>query len=214
MTSWRYAGVLMEVEACSELRCPACLAALRLEPFATEHEAGREFVRDGVMLCESCRVLYPIESHTPVLLRFSTPFHDWFAGIHESELHPFSAYSSPRGVARTGEEAIQETFTDEWNLTREHELAGYYTQEQLEELHRNCWLRSLAALSDDQTPRTLLNVGCGAGMETVALQKVTDAEQTFGIDSQLRAALTPAGVQAAGRNQLRRRLPIRLAVRA
>ena len=45
------------------------------------------------------------------------------------------------GEARTGEEAVQETFTDEWDLTRENELSFSYTQEQLEELNRNCWLR-------------------------------------------------------------------------
>ena len=38
-----------------------------------------------MLLCEGCGVLYPIEADTPVLLRFRTPFHDWFAAAHTSD---------------------------------------------------------------------------------------------------------------------------------
>lgn len=156
-----------------------------LDPFAAENEAGREYVRDGVLLCESCRVLYPIESETPVMLRFSTPFHDWFSSKHESELRRFSEYSSARGLARPGEEGIQVAFTDEWDLTREDALSYSYTQEQLEDINRNCLLRYLVDLPENQKPRTLLDVGCGVGMETVTLRNVLGTERIFAVDLNL-----------------------------
>jgi SAM-dependent methyltransferase len=172
----------MEIEAYRELRCPDCSGTLRLQPFATEHEGDREYVRDGVLLCEGCRVLYPIESDTPVMLRFKTPFHDWFAAEHESELRRFSEYSPPRGEARAGEKGIQESFTEEWDLTRDDALSYSYTREEVEDFHRECTLRHLARLPEKERPRTVLDVGCGVGMEAVVLKEVTGAEQLIGMD--------------------------------
>lgn len=178
----RYAAALIEIEAYSDLCCPACSGMLRLEPFTTEHEAGVQYVSSGVVVCERCRVLYPIESDTPVMLRFTTPFHDWFLAEHQSELAPFSEYSVPHEEPRRGEKDIQETFTDEWQLIREDDLAYSYTEEELEDYHRHCSLRYMHSLPEEGRPRSLLDAGCGGGIEAKVLKKVTRAEQTFGID--------------------------------
>lgn len=175
----------MEVEAYSWLRCPACAGGLRLEPFATEHERGAEYVREGVLLCDRCRIRYPVEADTPVLLRFHTNFHDWFDRTYATELGRFSEYASPSAEPRTGEESVQETFTDEWDLTSDNGLSFTFTQEQLEDLNRNVWLRHIVALPDDQKPRTLLDVGAGIGMEPTAIKNVTGAELAFGVELNL-----------------------------
>jgi ubiquinone/menaquinone biosynthesis C-methylase UbiE/uncharacterized protein YbaR (Trm112 family) len=172
----------MEVGACDKLRCPECRGRLTLEPFATEEHGGRVFVESGVALCEPCRISYPIESGTAVMLRFGTSFHDWFARAHDERLARFAGYSLPHGSPRPGELSVQETFTDEWNLTRESDLSFAYTFNGLVDLNRSVWLRSIADLPPVEKPRTLLDVGCGVGMETMALREATGAEESFGID--------------------------------
>jgi SAM-dependent methyltransferase len=174
----------MEIGSYSRLHCPDCAGELRLEPFTVEQEDGREYVKDGLLLCEGCHVRYPIEADTPVLLRFSTPFHDWFDRKHEAELGDFGEYTAPRGEARPGEEHVQETFTDEWDLTRDNELSFTFTQEQLEDLNRNVWLSHFDRVPEER-PRTLLDVGAGIGMEPTALREVTGAEHVFGLELNL-----------------------------
>jgi SAM-dependent methyltransferase len=175
-------GLSMHVDALKKLRCPACVGELRLQSFADQGSDGAVVVDSGVLLCERCRVAYPIESATPVMLRFSTAFHQWFASKHARELAEIGDYSLPSGMPRTGETAVQETFTDEWNLTEEDELSFSYTDEQLVDLNRHVWLRWLDEAPPDERPRSLLNVGCGAGAETKALREVTGADEIFALD--------------------------------
>jgi SAM-dependent methyltransferase len=172
----------METAAIGQLRCPACMGELTLKAFADVDGDGAPGVEAGVLLCEACKLAYPIESATPVMLRFATPFHEWFASQHAEKMRELSAYRLPSGRPRTGEEAVQETFTDEWNLTREDELSFSYTAEGLVDLNRRVWLRAIDELPADQKPKSVLNVGCGVGMETMALREVTGAESLFGID--------------------------------
>ena len=126
----------MRIEAIEELRCPTCLGELGLKTFTDSESGGETYVETGVLLCDSCKIEYPIEAYTPVLLRFSTEFHDWFAREHAAALTEFSGYSMPNANPRPGETAVQETFTDEWNLTTEDELSFSYTAEQLVDLNR------------------------------------------------------------------------------
>lgn len=171
----------MQTGALDKLRCPACLQALRLEAFARGEGDGGG-VESGALLCERCHLAYPLESGTPVMLRFRTRFHQWFAGEHADELGKLSGYSLPSESPREGEEDVQETFTDQWRLVGEDELSFAYTADELVELNRRVWLRWLAELPADQRPQSVLDVGCGVGMETMALREVTGAEELFGID--------------------------------
>jgi SAM-dependent methyltransferase len=172
----------MELTAHERLRCPTCLGELELERFRDVEHEGRTYVETGALLCAACRLLYPIEAETPVMLRFRTAFHDWFERSHGDRLRELGDYSMPNATARPGELAIQETFTDEWNLTTEDELSFVFTQDELVELNRKVWLRSITELPEAERPRTLLDVGCGVGMETMALREATGADQTFAID--------------------------------
>jgi SAM-dependent methyltransferase len=172
----------MELTAHERLRCPTCLGELGLERFSDSQHDGHTYVEQGGLLCPDCRLLYPIESETPVMLRFATAFHDWFASAHADHLRRFDGYSLPSGEARPGELSVQETFTDEWNLTREDELSFVFTHDQLVEVNRRVWLRAITGLPESERPRDLLDIGCGVGMETAALREAIRAEQLFAVD--------------------------------
>jgi len=160
----------MDTVAVETIRCPACRGELERRALSDA---------DGVLLCERCRTWYPIESDTPVMLRFPTPFHRRFGSAHASELGGFHA---PAGSPRTGEEAVQETFTDQWDITRADELSFTYTTDELVELNRRVWLRWLADLPADERPRRVLDVGAGAGAETLALRELLPDAEIHGID--------------------------------
>src|SRR5688500_970848 len=75
----------------SALRCPLCRGGLKLESFVEENAApGGEqagaagapdsdaYVVDGQLLCEACRVRYPVLRGLPVMLCYTTPLHEDF----------------------------------------------------------------------------------------------------------------------------------------
>jgi len=148
-----------------------------------EAGGGREpTVATGVLLCERCRAYYPIEHETPVLLKFRTGYHDGFEDRYRSGLQELPGYRPPAGDPRPGEMAVQETFTDEWDLLREDELSFMYTHSELIELNSRVWLPWLAELEPDERPRRVLDVGCGAGNETNALNEIVGPDEIFGVD--------------------------------
>ena len=158
------------------------MQALRAHGFG---EGDGERLEVGALLCEACHLAYPVEADTPVMLRFRTPFHDWWQREHSGELGALEGYSLPSQMPREGEEEVQETFTDQWRLVDEDELSFAYTGEELVELNRRVWLRWIDELADDERPSSVLDVGCGVGMETMALREVTGAGEVFGIDLNL-----------------------------
>ena len=173
----------MQESALERLRCPACLGELRLESFA---EAGDgDGTETGALLCDACSLLYPIEAGTPVMLRFRTGLHEGFARSHRERLDAITRFEMPAQPPRPGEEFVQETFTDQWRLVDEDELSFAYTADELVELNRRVWLRWVEELPADERPKSVLNVGCGVGMETMALKRVTGADDVFGIDLNL-----------------------------
>ena len=174
----------MRPSALDKLRCPACLGELSLETFERGH-GDETATESGALLCGECRVWYPIEAATPVMLRFHTPFHDDFSRRHSGELGRLEGYSMSHAAPRPGEEHVQATFTDQWRLVDDDDLSFGYTADELVELNRRVWLRWVEDLPADERPTSVLNVGCGVGMETMALKEVTGAEQLFGIDLNL-----------------------------
>lgn len=182
----------METAALEMLRCPTCRGALDVTPFEQEElsadgsggvaTAARTVVRTGVLLCETCRIYYPIAADTPVMLRFSTALHEDFARRYADQLAELDGFRAPDGQPREGEAAIQETFTTQWDTVQEDELSFMYTREELVELNRRVWLPWLADLPEEERPQTVVDVGCGVGTETIALQEATGAEQLWGVD--------------------------------
>ena len=153
--------------------CPACQGPVE------RHELSGG---DAVLSCAGCRTWYPVIADTPVLLRFGTPLHHRFAADHGAELDGLSA---PAGTPRTGEEDVQATFTDQWDITRDDELSFMYTRDELVELNRRVWLRWLEDLPPERRPQRVLDVGAGAGTETMALADLLPDAEIHGIDLNL-----------------------------
>jgi SAM-dependent methyltransferase/uncharacterized protein YbaR (Trm112 family) len=173
----------MDPAALDRFRCPTCRAALSLRAFAGAPEPDG-VVKDGVLLCETCRAWYPIGAYVPVLLDFPTRFHDAFAERHAGELRALAGYRPPKGAPRPGESSVQETFTDEWDTVQgDDELSFIYSMEDLERLNREVWLRWLG--DGAARPRRVLEVGCGLGSETLALREVVGEAELFAVDLNL-----------------------------
>jgi SAM-dependent methyltransferase/uncharacterized protein YbaR (Trm112 family) len=182
----------MNISILSRLRCPACRESLQFQPFDDERSQRSSDtlsgttpstgvpVREGVLLCPACDTWYPVHSFVPVLLVFPTPMHAQFARQHEVELKALSRYHPPSGRPMPGESSVQETFTEEWNCVQESELSFYYSREELVALNQRVWLTWLR--ERPHHIRTVLNVGCGLGRESMALQEATGAEEIFAID--------------------------------
>lgn len=96
---------------------------------------------------------YPIESDTPVMLRFPTAFHEQFATRHAERLSALDGYRPPGGEPRPGEEAIQETITTQWETVQEDELSFSCTMDALVALNRRVWLQWIADLPEDESAR-------------------------------------------------------------
>jgi SAM-dependent methyltransferase len=173
----------MKNRLAERLRCPACIGALALERFHDEAagpEHGESITRDGVLLCDRCKVWYPVLSFVPVMLVFETNLHAKFARTYGEELLRFPEYGPPRGEALPGEISVQETFTEEWEGVQGDRLSFAYTAEDLRKLHGEVWLRWLPEARSEI--RTVLNVGIGLGQETLALHDVLPGTEIFAVD--------------------------------
>jgi SAM-dependent methyltransferase/uncharacterized protein YbaR (Trm112 family) len=159
----------------SRVVCPSCSGPLDLRSF----DGDDNRVSEGALLCDGCNTWYPIVSGMPVLLDFRTSVHDRFAAGRGEEL---GGYTPPRGRPRVGEESVQQTFGEEWGAVLQSELSFTYSEEDLEALNRRVWL---AFLQGRPPVSRVLDVGCGLGMETLALGKATGAEEVVGIDLNL-----------------------------
>jgi ubiquinone/menaquinone biosynthesis C-methylase UbiE/uncharacterized protein YbaR (Trm112 family) len=153
------------------------------------NEDDRMIIKDGVLLCQNCKVWYPIYSYVPVMLVFETPFHKHFAQEYKDPLKRFPEYSIPNGQPEPGERSIQETFTDEWNCMNDNDLSFLYTIEDLKMLHGNVLLKWMKY--SREKIQNILDVGCGIGQESISLQEVSGNAEVYAID--LNFALLKSG---------------------
>jgi len=195
----------MNQKILNRLCCPLCKSALVANPFVEESiqcsarfdycaknsgsTSVEKIIKDGVLLCQACNVWYPIYSYIPVMLVFETDFHRMFVKQYASEFRKFSEYTSPSGLPQPGEKSIQETFTDEWDCLQNDELSFLYSQEDLKVLCERVWLKWIQ--HSREKIQNVLNVGCGLGHESIALQEVTEDAEVFAVD--LNFALLKAG---------------------
>jgi ubiquinone/menaquinone biosynthesis C-methylase UbiE/uncharacterized protein YbaR (Trm112 family) len=173
-----------------KLRCPIDKGVLELIVFEEEVIGISNFkrIKNGILLNARLKVFYPIQNFVPVLLRFPTSFHQIFAAKFKEELKPYQSYKLPNLSCEKGERFIQKTFTDEWNLTQDNELSFQRNDEDLVNLNKEVWL---SWLKKGAEINSLLNVGCGIGKETIALETLTGAKDIVAID--LNFALLQAG---------------------
>ena len=178
------------------LCCPTCKNALNLESFIEENIECADYgpdktahsnekkieriVKEGVLLCENCRVWYPIWSYVPVMLLFETNFHKKFVKEHASALQTVSGYGCPSGRPQPGETSVQQTFTDEWDCVQNDELSFFYSPKELIALNNKVWLKWIDHSRGEI--KSVLNVGCGLGRESLALQEVANNANVFAVD--------------------------------
>ncbi len=191
----------MNLRGIKKLSCPMCKGHLVLETIEkerfelhvkeltarcnvlnTEEEMFKnsihEIIKEGLLICNSCKVWYPISNYVPVMLVFRTLFHDHFARKHH--LHLTEGYTFPKWRAKPGEKNIQETFTEEWNTLKDDELSFVFTKKELIHLHRDVYLQW--SNEPPASVKEVLNVGCGFGAEAEALSKIIKDADIFGID--------------------------------
>lgn len=167
----------------SFLVCPISGDKLILHSFMTEtvrvEGVSVEATENGILISEKEKVWYPIVNFVPVLLRFSTPFHHKFYTDYSEKFGPYSSYRMPYCSCEKGEDFIQSSFTEEWNLVQNNELTFRRTDDDLINLNKQVWLKWIE--SEDPVS-CVLNVGCGIGKETVAVHTVSRSKLTFAVD--------------------------------
>jgi ubiquinone/menaquinone biosynthesis C-methylase UbiE/uncharacterized protein YbaR (Trm112 family) len=165
------------------LRCPIDSKELELVVFDREEFAGNhpfERIKNGLLLNKRLNIFYPVYYYTPIMVRFETNLHQTFSTQFAKELSNYTSYSFPKLDPEKGEKFIQNSFSEEWNLTEteDDELSFQRTDQDLVDFNKFIWLKWIK----DNKISSLLNVGCGAGKESIALQKVTNADNIIAID--------------------------------
>jgi SAM-dependent methyltransferase/uncharacterized protein YbaR (Trm112 family) len=172
----------------SRLVCPSCRAQLELERFGMS-DAGSGPITDGALLCGDCRIWYPIASGVPVLLVFATEFQARFAKEHARDLRLPEGYTAPRRTPGPDEKSVQETFSEEWTCVSESDLSFTYSLDEHVRLLSDVWLKWTRHQDGGRHPRSVLEVGCGLGRESLALREAVG--EVFAVDLNL-ALLDPA----------------------
>lgn len=183
----------MKIDFVDRLLCPISGNKMKLVSFEAEEINDGEFVvpivKEGILISEEPKIWYPISNYVPVLLVFSTKFHNDFYSKNKDRILSVGKFSMPNLKCEQGENFVQKTFTEEWNLTQESELSFLRTDEDLVNLNRHVWLKWIDR--DKIYINSLLNVGCGVGKETIALSEVTRARNIVAVD--LNFAVMQAG---------------------
>jgi len=159
----------MRDELCYELICTQCQGTLEPIQFT-----GDEQVRDGLLICQSCRHLYPVINYIPVMFGYRTRVAQDFCCRYDGQIARYApGYTLPDGTPRVGERFVQRSFSTQWEALDVNEKLQYnYSDEDL--LHI---ARVQLGLKDDWfTGKRILDGGCGAGKEAIMLQCASGAE--------------------------------------
>lgn len=171
------------------LRCPVGGGPLELKVIAPATAAGGDAVETGILYAPQSKLWYPIINHVPVLLTFRTALSEGFARTHASAVASLGGYRLADETPMPGERSVQATFTEEWAALGDDGQTFIYTDEELETLHRDVWLRM--SETERAAVGRALNVGVGFGKETRVLAKLLPNAMTVAVD--LNLALVSAG---------------------
>lgn len=184
----------MKVAFLERLVCPISGHSLKLIPFESEViKDGDQIipvVKEGILVSIDTGVWYPISNYIPVMLVFTTPLHFEFYKRNKVKILEAGNLIMPNLKCEQGENFIQKTFTEEWNLTQESDLSFLRTDKDLINLNKHVWLKWI---NKNQHINFLLNVGCGIGKETIALNEVTKAKEIVAVD--LNFSVLQAGIR-------------------
>lgn len=163
------------------LCCPVCASALDLHVFKEERVAipeehlaiarergllGSDFdryIEAGLLLCEACRMQFPIMYGLPVLVPYTTPLHEDFATLYRAPLLEFGKLRFPALEPAPGEQFVMRSFSTEW---LDYDYDGVIWDLSYEDHEQ----RFLAEVGPDATRDGMggvfLEIGCGIGLST------------------------------------------------
>ena len=187
------------------LQCPQCDATLHLHAFQQSRQdvsqenitAARargisvdelaNWVENGVLQCETCKVTFPIWHGLPILLPYSTPAHQSFVGEFGQALSKMErTYPLAGKQPVPGERFVLNSFSKEW---LEYDFDGVIWTANYDD-YRQTFLREVGH-TDDEKVDSYLEIGCGIGITT------SIAQQAFGGDA-LGVDLSLAAMKASG----------------
>ncbi len=167
----------MKTDFINQLKCPVSGRNLELIIFESDFSVNR--VKTGILLNTVDKIMFPLYSYVPLMTCFKTNLHELFVKEYHDQLIPYNVYTLVSGYPEKGENYIQKSFSEEWKLTENDALSFLRTEEDLLNLNKYVWLKWL---EEPVQISNLLNVGCGAGKETYALSKTTNANSIVAID--------------------------------
>jgi ubiquinone/menaquinone biosynthesis C-methylase UbiE/uncharacterized protein YbaR (Trm112 family) len=172
----------LKINILDKLCCPSCKNNLIAEPFSAESLETENIIINGILLCSHCKKWFPVISYVPVMLNFKTSVHERFAKEYSDNLKLYPDYAIPDGQPKPGELSVQETFSEEWDIKdiSKNELTFVFTSDDLIFLNKNVSLRNVSSIYQDI--ETILNVGCGIGAETIALNNIFNNSEIYAMD--------------------------------
>lgn len=175
-----------------KLRCPISQNSLHVFDLETQMAGEGKNVSEGMLCDDGGDFLYPIINGIPILLIFKTPLTEKFVANYRTRiedikgLHPqFQNCQLPDLEPEKGEQAVQKTFTEEWDSLDDTTFTFRYSKEQTIVLQRQVWLRDL---NDEEVSSIgdVLDIGCGGfADESLALSKLNSHINVYGIDLSL-----------------------------
>lgn len=139
-----------------------------------------EYVDAGLLLCERCKLRYPITHGLPVMLPYSTRLHEEFdAQWKQPGVAENFSFSQQKPIR--GEEFVRESFSTEW---LEYDYDGVIW-ELTYEAHAERIVREIGPTLDGSVSWHL-EVGCGLGLATSVVQQRSGCD-AVGLDLSLAA---------------------------
>lgn len=179
-----------------ELCCPKCEGPLKLHAFATETvsfsdeilerarakniapESLLNWVENGLLTCDACRLRYPILDGLPILLLYETNTHKQFDTQFAAELAASGVgFANPSEQPEDGEAFVLESFSKEW---LEYDYDGVIWEMDYAD-HERRFLLEMGDLPPMGSHAKFLEIGCGLGITTEMAQKNYDID-SFGVD--------------------------------
>jgi len=163
------------------LRCPKCQGSVALRIFAAtavtpaprdlalgerlclENSDLTRYVDSGVLLCDVCKISFPILKGVPVMLGYSTPIHAEFERCQKAQLAEHAnGYRWADGTPAKGELAVMRSFSEEW---RQYKYDGVLWHNRYEDLEQT-FLSEIGLDHEMDLHESYLEVGCGIGVTT------------------------------------------------
>jgi SAM-dependent methyltransferase/uncharacterized protein YbaR (Trm112 family) len=155
------------VQGSSEASC----VAPELETLARERgvldDRFAQRIDSGILLCDQCRVMFPVVDGLPVLLCYTTPFHLRFSEQYKERLASLAPYGFLNQEPASGERAVMASFSKEW---LDYEYDGVIWEMSYSD-HEMRFLGEMGPALKEPGARTFLEVGCGLGITTYLAHK-------------------------------------------